>query len=285
MANEAEQGDLNIVGKGIGQTDRLGDLIDKMPKGMNEDDALARIQEADPGDGPEAPEGRESDYGSDDDLFLDIDPATRPPQFEPNRQAGETLGAWQQRLQQEAATFDRDFQSINWEELRQDDPQEFAARMQEFQERRAAFDARFKDFQSYTREHEQSEQARYQEHIAEHLARERQLAVDKIPSWRDEGRRLAELAEMKQYLRTEYGYSDEDINQVADHRHLVLIRKALQWDRRQKQEPVHARARLKQSRPRQQQDWTDTLTPQERKAIERDPHGDTAHMIRISRML
>ena len=107
--------------------------------------------------------------------------------------------------------------------------------------------------------------------MAEHLARERALAVDKIPAWRDEGRRQAELAEMKHYLRTEYGYSDQDINSVADHRHLVIIRKALQWDRRQKQEPVHSRARLKASHPRRQQDWTDTLTDRERRTLQERP--------------
>ena len=69
--------------------------------------------------------------------------------------------------------FDRDYQSINWDELRQDDPGEYAARMQEFQDRRATFETRFKDFQSHAREFEQGEQARYQEVMAEHLARER----------------------------------------------------------------------------------------------------------------
>ena len=131
----------------------------------------------------------------------------------------------------------------------------------------------------------QSEQARYQELIAEHLAREKQLAVQKIPAWRDEGRRQAELAEMKRYLRDEYGYSDTEINQVADHRHLVLIRKALMHDRKQKQEPVHTRARLKQSRPRKQQDWRDSLNPQERAVVEKNPNSEEAWMLKVSRMI
>ena len=271
------------AGSGVGNNDRLTGTIGASPGKANDDlldDMTERLESLDDESGPQA--GYEDE--SADDLFLDIDPATRAPQFEPNRQAGETLQAWQARLHQEAQAFDRDYQSINWDELRQDDPGEYAARMQEFQDRRATFETRFKDFQSHAREFEQGEQARYQEVMAEHLARERQLAVDKIPAWRDESRRQAELAEMKTYLRTEYGYSDEDINSVADHRHLVLIRKALQWDRRQKQGPT-ARARLKSSRKQQPQSWESTLTDRERRTLQERPQSDDAAVIRISRML
>ena len=272
------------AGSGVGNNDRLTGTIGASPGKATDDlldDMASRLEGM---DGESVPQAGYEDESA-DDLFLDIDPATRAPQFEPNRQAGETLQAWQARLHQEAAQFDRDYQSINWDELRRDDPGEYAARMQEFQDRRATFEVRLKDWQAHAREFEQGEQARYQELIAEHLARERQLAVDKIPAWRDESRRQAELVEMKTYLRTEYGFRDEEINAVADHRHLVLIRKALQWDRRQKQEPVHPRARLKSSRTRQPQDWTDTLTDRERRTLQERPTSDDAAVIRISRML
>ena len=127
------------AGRGIGTGDRLtGSIGANTGRSTDDllDDMADRLEGLDDEAGPQA--GYEDE--SADDLFLDIDPGRQAPQFEPNRQAGETLAHWQARLHQEAQAFDRDYQSINWDELRQDDPGEYAARMQEFQDRRATFD-------------------------------------------------------------------------------------------------------------------------------------------------
>ena len=138
---QAEQdGDLTtILGNGIGSNDRVSDLVNKQPVDKTEDflQRAASIIDAQEGEQPESQDG-EADYG--DDLFLDTPAGTQAPQFQPDQQAAGTLGQWHQRLAAEAQAFDRDYQSVNWEELRQDDPGEYAARMQEFQDRRAAFE-------------------------------------------------------------------------------------------------------------------------------------------------
>jgi hypothetical protein len=54
--------------------------------------------------------------------------------------------------------------------------------------------------------------------------------VEVIPEWRDPGRARAEKAELRAYLQSA-GYSADEIGQAADHRAVVLARKAMAWDR------------------------------------------------------
>ena len=138
-------------------------------------------------------------------------------------QYAEKLGQLQQLLQQQAP------QEPNWEKLRAEDPIEFAAQWAEHQR-----------LQQYRYQVEAERQAIMQQQQAEQVQVTQQqleqarnwLTEVGIPEWKDAEKAKAERAALKTYGQ-KYGYSAEELSQVADPRAVVLLRKAMLYDKLQ----------------------------------------------------
>ena len=61
-----------------------------------------------------------------------------------------------------------------------------------------------------------------------------------MPEWRDPEARRNDLTTMDAYLRAE-GFNAEELSQVIDHRIYKVARKAMLYDRLQKQKPAAAK--------------------------------------------
>ena len=61
------------------------------------------------------------------------------------------------------------------------------------------------------------------------LAQQAELLTKAIPDWADESKAKAEKASLSEYL-TKLGFSREEVGQVADHRAVVMARKAMLYD-------------------------------------------------------
>lgn len=66
----------------------------------------------------------------------------------------------------------------------------------------------------------------------EHLEQEKVKLLKAIPSWEKPEVAKAEKAAMADYALSEYGFTADDLNNVSDHRVLVLLRKAMKYDKR-----------------------------------------------------
>lgn len=134
------------------------------------------------------------------------------------------LARWAQqmlvKLQREAP------QEPNWEELRQTDPIGFATAWAEHQ--------RYREHQGRIAEQYQAVMAKNQEEEAAALSRtlaaeaERLAAV--LPEWKDEAKASKEKAALLQYGK-KMGFSDQELNAVYDHRTVLVLRKAMLYDR------------------------------------------------------
>jgi len=131
----------------------------------------------------------------------------------------------------------QEYQSINWDGLRADDPSEWTAKRQEMAERntqlqraKQAIAARW-----------QADQAAAEQEIAEQrevfLSRERDALMQALPAWKDEATAKSEMAELRGYL-SERGFTEDEISSVADHRLVVLANKARAYDQQQGQVDV-----------------------------------------------
>lgn len=123
-------------------------------------------------------------------------------------------------------------QNINWAELLESDPVEYLKQQHLFQERQAQLG------QAYS-ERQQIEQLNEQERAAakqSYLQAEQQELLAKLPAWKDEKKAKAEQAEIKEFLMAE-GFTAQDIAQVEDHRHVLMLRKAMMFDKLMKQAP------------------------------------------------
>lgn len=78
--------------------------------------------------------------------------------------------------------------------------------------------------------HQQQEQAAL---TYQTLAHESELLAKAIPGWSDAEKAKAGKAELTKYLKETYGFDDARLAQVADHRALVMARKAMLYDQMQ----------------------------------------------------
>lgn len=119
-------------------------------------------------------------------------------------------------------------QEPNWERLRAEDPIEFAAQWADHQRRQQAAQ-QLRAEQAAIMQRQQAEQQMQQ---MQQLEQGRQWLNQAIPEWKDAKTASAERAAMKAYGK-QFGYSDEELAQVADPRAVVLLRKAMMYDRMQ----------------------------------------------------
>tara|TARA_R110000851_G_scaffold255270_1_gene407866 strand:+ start:608 stop:1630 length:1023 start_codon:yes stop_codon:yes gene_type:complete len=97
---------------------------------------------------------------------------------------------------------------------------------------------------------QQSQQEQMQ-NLQAHVHNEAQLLSNAIPEWQDAKKAASGRAELKQYAITELGFSEQELNQIYDHRAVLAIRKAMLHDKTQevvKKKPVVA-TKAKVARP------------------------------------
>lgn len=162
---------------------------------------------------------------------------------EAQRQAKEALAAKQQELtgqfsvaakliQSAEGLLDADIAKVNWDELRRDDPAEYAAKHTELSQRRAQIeDMKREAIQSY-------QQTAYQQanesaaEMQERFQREEQQLLEKLPEWRDQAKAEQSKRQLVTYL-TGQGFDPEDVANAVDHRLIVMAEKARKYDEMQ----------------------------------------------------
>jgi len=138
--------------------------------------------------------------------------------------------------------------AVDWQQLREDDPAEYAARRQEYTERIAELEAMkasvFQHRQAIQAEQQKAFMAQMQETLQENIKK----LPDVIPEYKDEAFRKKDMADIKAYLMEAAGFSDEELKTVFDARQVAIARKAMLYDRMQKQgEP---KAKMLKDKPR-----------------------------------
>lgn len=129
----------------------------------------------------------------------------------------------------EAAMAEQIGPEPDWDALRREDPTKFAVEFADFQ--------RKKEAQNRVKAEKQAEHDRLREEeatlYARHIETEYERLLEAIPEWKDDSVRKAQQAELVQYAQTTYGYTREQLDAVADHNLLLILRKAMEFDRRE----------------------------------------------------
>ena len=132
--------------------------------------------------------------------------------------------ALEQMLQDSVGQMDQ-FQNINWDQLRSDDPMEWTVKRQELQEHQqkiATAQAQQKQLQDNF-EHDQK--AAY---VAE-LKRENEALLEKMPEWSDPKKQHDIAQQLSVYAQSQ-GWSEEEVGQLVDHRSFLILQKAMLYD-------------------------------------------------------
>ena len=126
-----------------------------------------------------------------------------------------------------------EYNAIDWNKLKVEDPMKFAVMRQEFGERNGRIQQLGQQAEQTLQQQKAQLQAQQESQLSMVLQREQAALFDAIPEWRNEETAKAEKSKVSEYLLN-VGYSAPEIEAARDHRAIALARKAMLWDAHQK---------------------------------------------------
>jgi hypothetical protein len=166
-----------------------------------------------------------------------IDLSNQRTQFDQERTAARTL--FQQQIQQNSALgnlamqmLTHEYQTIDWNALRAQNPAEFAALNTEFQQRQG----QIQNYLSAVQQQAHQEAERHQQGLQQAIASEREKLVSVIPEWRNTEVFTQDRNAMSQYARS-LGFQDAELNQIYDHRYMRILHDAARYQALQASKP------------------------------------------------
>lgn len=130
----------------------------------------------------------------------------------------------------------REFNSITpeeWSKLQSEDPIRAVQLKQEFQERQAYINNAWSQLQGQRQQEAEALKAKAQERQQQEMEKLREI----YPEWSDPEKFKADASQMRKTLREEYAFSDQEINQLGDHRLVRLVRDAIRTREHEKTKP------------------------------------------------
>lgn len=157
--------------------------------------------------------------------------------FDEERQAVRAMATQQLQRNESLAQaaqqlLNQDFEAVNWNELRAENPGEYAARLTEFQTRQNRISQLVEQINATRNEASQQEN----QNTGERVAKERERLLEARPQWRDEVTFAKDREQMVKYAKT-LGYSDAELAQVLDHRALLVLDNAARYAALQASKP------------------------------------------------
>jgi hypothetical protein len=124
-----------------------------------------------------------------------------------------------------------EYESVNWNQLRSESPAEYAALKQEYNDRFSQIQQlkeSVKQNQEFAQREMLTKQFEYHQNV---LKEEGSKLLEAIPEWHDSDKAKTGKTELASYLKSEYGFDDQAIGNLIDHRSVVIARKAMLYDR------------------------------------------------------
>ena len=119
--------------------------------------------------------------------------------------------------------------ATDWNALRTENPAEYSAKKTEMQERKDAIGALKTEAVTSYQEVIQQGQNEQTNNFNTLMQTEHTILLEKIPEWSDAKVQKVEKDKLSVYLRAQ-GFADEDIAGAADHRLILMARKAMMFD-------------------------------------------------------
>lgn len=193
-------------------------------------------------------------------------------------QRAQTEQALTQHLQtaQGLATIARqqllaEYQGIDWNRMRVEDPLQWSVKNQEFNQKANAIDQQLAQIQQFQQQQvQQAQQAQ-----AAQLPKERERMLEVRPEWRDEKQFQAARSEISTYAQ-KLGFSPAELSSIFDHRYMLVLHDAARFAQLQAQAPQavkRVRAAPQQANPgaRISRDPKQVATQQAKERFQKNP--------------
>jgi len=122
----------------------------------------------------------------------------------------------------------QDYQNIDWETLRQEDPITYVTKKEEERDAKEKVQQMIGQQQAAQAQEESHQKAIFVEHKQE----ETRKLVDALPAWSDPTKRAKLSSELREYAVSQ-GFTEDDIKGLVDHRQVVTLYKASKYDKLQ----------------------------------------------------
>lgn len=122
-------------------------------------------------------------------------------------------------------------QNVNWEQLKQTDPNKFNALVVQVEQKRNLLKQAYDQYQQA----QQMQAQQHQQELVQTLQQESARLPLLIPEWTDEKIAQSEKQQLATYLRQDDFLSESEVNELEDSRIVALARKAMLYDRMKSQ--------------------------------------------------
>lgn len=126
----------------------------------------------------------------------------------------------------------KQYQGVDWNALVDSDPIQAMKLDRQYRELQSAYSQKVNDIQAV----QQNISDQRQHFAQELLQREKQSMLEAIPDWKDAEKSKAERNEIKASLQ-KAGFTPEEIENLSDHRSVVIARKAMLYDQMMSKKP------------------------------------------------
>ncbi len=129
----------------------------------------------------------------------------------------------------------RDFQGIDWNDLKENDPGLWAEKYLELQTRKNEIDNLRATAGQHLESLKQQNSAQADSQLQEVLKAEQAQLLELVPEWKDASVQEKEKSELSDYLVNKMGFPQDDVANVTSAKLVVMARKAKLWDDSQQQ--------------------------------------------------
>ena len=129
-----------------------------------------------------------------------------------------------QMLEQDQQAKLKEYESIDWNTLKEDDPYQYMLKKDEYNDVRAKMDnARQQQTLVQQQQQEQAMRAR-----ADFVQDQYSKLIEQLPEWADKNSTVKD--DIRKFA-IDSGYAPEEVEQLADHRSVLILKKAMEFDK------------------------------------------------------
>jgi hypothetical protein len=127
--------------------------------------------------------------------------------------------------------FLKQYEDVNWSLIRQQNPAEYAALVQDFQMQSAEFDRILEVVASTKNAEVEKLQKEFQESRKQLHQRQIELTLEKNPEWKDQKVLKSALEDMGSFAGEAYGFTPQEFASINDHRMVEVLKDAMKFRR------------------------------------------------------
>jgi len=129
-----------------------------------------------------------------------------------------------QMLQEQQSAKLNNFDTVEWETLKQEDPYQYMIKKDEYRDAQESINSLAAEQRLVQQEQAQQAQQARSHFVQQEYAR----LIEALPEWNDSKSTVKK--DVQEYA-TSVGFRPEEISQLADHRSVLIIKKAMEFDR------------------------------------------------------